>query len=513
MAQSAILSQIHGEKCWPSVDKLSPCEVACPLHTDVPSYVMAIAQGRFKEALDVIRDTNPLPAICGRVCHHPCEEECNRLLVDKPVAVEWLKRFAVDYGGDRKPRMARKSTKEKVAVIGSGPAGLTAAHDLARKGYRVTIYEALPFPGGMLTAGIPGFVLPRRAIQQDIEHIESLGVRIKTGKRLGEDFSLDDLSRMGFKAVLLATGAHRSARLDIPGADLKNVRYALPLLQSINLGEEASLKGRVVVIGGGNVAMDIARMALRLGAAEVRLACLESRRKMPAYAWETEAARREGVKIHPALAPQSFAGEGGKVGAVEFQRVASTRLDREGRISWTLKEGDENRVTMPADTVIIAIGQACDSTCLGNDQLKVGRRGTILTDSDTLETSLPGVFAAGDAVSFPGTVTDSMAAGRTAAASIDAYLSNGKRGKQQPQKEAIQIEAENIPDWFTRKPRWEIPRLAPGDAARCLEEVDLAYTPWQAVEEAKRCLNCRMCANCIFDHDQLCFETGTRLLR
>jgi len=514
MAEIAVLSQIHGEKCWPSVEKLSPCELVCPLHTDVPSYVIAISQGKFKEALDIILDTNPLPAICGRVCHHPCEEECNRLLVDKPIAIEWLKRFAVDYGGDhKKPRSVKRKKMEKIAIVGSGPAGLTAAYDLIKKGYGVTIYEALPFAGGMLSVGIPDFILPKEIIAQDIDNIRALGVKIKTNTRIGEDLTLDDLSRIGFKAVLLATGAHQSARLNIPGSDLKNVHYALPLIKGASLGEKTALKGKVVVIGGGNVAMDAARTAIRLGADEVYVTCLESRRKMPAFDWEIQATQCEGVKLHPALAPQRFIDKGDKVTAVEFKRVASTRIDREGRISWTLKEGEGNELIMPVDAVIITIGQTCDSSCI-SDQLRASSKGTFLVDPDTLETSVPGIFAAGDAVTVPGTVTESMAAGRRAAGSIDRYLRGlNPRGKRPSNShEAIRIDPEKVPEWFTRKARWEIPRLAPSDAVRCFEEVNLSYTQWQAIEEAKRCLNCRMCANCIFDHDQLCFETGSRLL-
>ena len=513
MAQAAALSQIHGERCWQSVDKISPCEQACPLHADVPGYVMAIAQGMFREALEIIRDTNPLPSVCSRVCHHPCEDVCNRLIVDSPIAIEGLKRFAIEYGAvtRAKPRVAAR--REKVAIIGSGPAGLTAAHDLARKGYAVTIYEALPFAGGMLTAGIPSFVLPREAIERDIDDIRALGVKIKTGIRIGKDISLSDLTRLGFKAVLIATGAHRSVPLDIPCADLKHIDYALPLLQRVNMGDKTALKGRVVVIGGGNVAMDSARLALRLGADEVHVCCLESRRRMPAFSWEIEAALREGVRLHPALAPQSFIGENGRVAAVKFKRVASTRIDRQGRLSWTLKEGSASDLTMPADVVIVAIGQTCDPSCLGDHDLKVSSRGTFLTDPVTLETGVPGIFAAGDAVTVPGTVTGSMAEGRQAAASIDRYLRGKRPPRSRREKEAITIDPETVPGWFARKQRWDIPRLATADAVRCFEEVSLCYTPWQAVEEAKRCLNCRMCANCIFDHEQLCFETGSRLLR
>lgn len=482
---------------------------------------MAIAQGKFQEALAIIRQSNPLPYICGRVCHHPCEEECNRVLVDKPVAVEWLKRFATDYelrNGEEKPAPVKRTKKEKVAIIGSGPAGLTAAYDLIRQGYGVTVYEALPVAGGMLATGIPNFILPREIIEKDINYIRALGVKIKTNTSIGNDLLLDDLAGQGFKAILLATGAQKSTPLPIPGTDLENVYYALPLLRGVKLGERIALRGKVVVIGGGNVAMDVARTVARtvarLGVDEVHIACLESRKKMPAFNWEIEAAKREGVKMHTALAPQVFTGGGRKVTAIEFRRVASTQLDSEGRISWTLMEGPGSEYTIGTDAVIIAVGQVPDPSYLGNDQLRISRRGTFVVDPETLATNVPGVFAAGDAVTVPGTVTESMAAGRRAAVSIDRYLRGQdlRKGWAVAEKEALKIDPEMIPAWLTRQARWEIPQLAPRDAVRCFEEVNLGYTQWEAVEEAKRCLNCRMCANCVFERGQLCFDTGSRLL-
>ena len=513
-----LLTQIHGEKCWPSVDKLSPCEEACPLHMDVPSYVMAIGQGKLKDALAVIRQTNPFPSVCGRVCHHPCEVECNRSLIDSPVAIQWLKRLAADYelnNGARRPRPARRTKKEKVAIIGSGPAGLTAAYDLVRQGYGVTVYEALPVAGGMLAVGIPDFILPKEIVEAEIGYIKDLGVDIKTNTAIGKNFTLEDLSKRGFNAILLATGAWRSARLPIPGADLGNVSYALPLLQRVKFGEKVPFRGKVAVIGGGDVAMDAARLALRLGAKEVHVACLESRRDMPAHSWEIEAAEREGVKLHPALAPQQFrAKDGGRVGGIDFIRVASTKLDSEGRITWTLREGPGKEYSMDVDAVIIAIGQGPDLAYLGGDsKFSVSGRGTFLVDPETLATNVPGVFAAGDASHLPGTVVEAIAAGHKAAASIQRYLQGQdvKRGRP-AEKEVLKIEPEMIPDFFVRKARWEIPMLSASDATRSFGEVKLGYTLWEGTEEAKRCLNCRMCANCVFERGQICFETGSRLL-
>lgn len=519
--QQRLLSQIHGEKCWPSVDKLSPCEEVCPIHTDVPSYVIAIAQGKFKQALAVIRETNPFPSICGRVCHHPCEAECNRALVDEPIAIEWLKRFAADYElqDGRRPAPVKRTKKERVAIIGSGPAGLTAAYDLVRQGYGVTVFEASSIAGGMLTTGIPEFILPKQIVEAEIDYIRALGVDIRTNTRIGDGLSLDSLSRQGFAACLLATGAQKSAQLPIPGADLKDVHYALPLLRQVNTGQTLPLRGSVVVIGGGGVALDAARIARRLGADEVHVTCLESRRNIPAFAWEIEAAKKEGIRLHTSLAPQRFAardgGDGRKGIVIEFKRVASTQVDPEGRISWTLVEGPGAEYTMEADSVVVAIGQTPDPSCADGSQVKASQRGTFVADPDTLATNVPGIFAAGDAVTLPGTVIEAIAMGRKAATSIHRYLQGQdlKKNRAAPAKEILKIDPEMTSRWLTRKARWGMPSLSANDAVRTFSEADLGYAKTQAIEEAKRCLNCRMCVSCIYGRSQICFETGSRLLK
>jgi len=283
------------EECWPSLAKLSTCENACPIHIDIPRYVRAIATGDFKEALEIIRERTPLPVACGRVCHHPCEEVCLRGKIDEPIAIEALKRFVTDYvleTGTEKPSPCEKIWDQKVAIIGSGPTGLAAAHDLVRRGYGVTIFEALPVAGGMLAVGIPEFVLPKKLLQADIDYIESLGVEIKLNTAIGNDLSVEDLSER-YDAVFVAAGASQSGRLNMPGMDSDNVLSALPFLKDATLGKTVKLQGKVVVIGGGNVAVDCARVALRLGASDVTMACLECREEMPAFEWEIERAREE----------------------------------------------------------------------------------------------------------------------------------------------------------------------------------------------------------------------------
>ena len=512
---SKILSQIHGEKCWPMVDHLSPCEEACPIGMDVPSYVVALSQGKFKEAISVVRDTNPFPSVCGRVCHHPCEEACTRSLVDRPVAIEYLKRFIGQYeqsNGVRK-RPVKRRREEKVAIIGSGPAGLTAAHDLVKKGYGVTVYEALPVAGGMLAAGIPEFVLPQKTVEAEVDYIRRLGVKIKTNMRIGKDLSLEDIWNQGFNSVLLSTGTWKNAELQIPGTDLKNAFQALSFLRDAKIGEKPRLQGTTVIIGGGNVAADAARTALRLGAEKVILTCLESRADMPAFEWEIEKAEDEGVEIQPALAPQQIVSRPvNRVGRIDFKKVARTTRDNDGRVSWTLAEGPDTEISIEADNVIIAIGQVPDPSFAGGMNLTSG--GTFKVDAETMATDYPGLFAAGDAVKMPGTVVEAIGAGHTAANSIDKYL-KGKDLKAKTKKkarESVMYEEEAIPHFLVRKDRWDMPAVPAKDAVRSFGEANLGYAEWQVVEEAKRCLNCRMCGNCIFERGQLCFDTSARLL-
>jgi NADPH-dependent glutamate synthase beta subunit-like oxidoreductase len=512
------LSQIHSEKCWPRVDKISPCEKACPLAADVPSYVLAIAQGKFDDALVVIRETNPFPSICGRVCHQPCEAECNRKLIDEAIAIRGLKRAAVDYArqDSAKAEKIEMTRKEKVAIIGSGPSGLTAAYDLVKMGYGVTVYDSSPVAGGWLANGIPDFILPRKLVEKEIQYIKDMGVEIRAGVAIGKDLSLDGLKERGYAAILLATGAQKSAGLKIPGADSKQVFMAAAVLRGAKLGKPLPFKGKVLVIGGGAVAMDAARTAVRLGAAEVHTACLESRSDMPAWPWEIEAAEREGVMVHTALAPQKFTpSPGGHSLTADFKRVASTAVDSEGRIFWTLVEGPGSDYSMQVDSVIIAVGQATDTTFAEGSNLKINRRGAVEVDRDTLETSVTGVFASGDAVTVRGTVTEAIAMGHRAAASIDRYLRGGakrKSGKQE-EKETFLVDPELTSPWLLRKARWSMPSLAPADAVRTFKEVLLGFTEEQAIEEARRCLNCRMCGNCIYGRDQMCYETALRLLK
>ncbi len=509
-------SQIHGEKCWPQVDKISPCELACPIHMDVPSYVIALAQARFDDALAIIRETNPFPSICGRVCHHPCEDACSRGLVDRPIAIEWLKRFVGEYEQEHNisPVAPERTKDASVAIVGSGPAGLTAAHDLALKGYGVKVYEALPVAGGMLAAGIPEFMLPDDVVEKEIDYIRGLGVDIKTSIRIGTDLTMDELWDQGHKAVLLSTGAWRSPKLGIPGGDLEGILPALSFLRDARISDKIRLKGTVAVIGGGNVALDAARTALRLGADKVFLACLESRDTMPSYEWEIQAAEKEGVEVCPSLAPQQFVTRVlGRVSGIDFKKVSSASKDDTGRMQWELAEGPDTDVHCDVNTVIVAIGQVPDPSFV--EGLDLGANGTFTVDTDSLATNVPGVFAAGDAVQVPGSIVGAIAEGHTAACSIDAYLSGKdlKDAAPEPLKEVYSFEDDiEVPDFLAKKDRWDMPSLTAKDAVRSFSESELGYTIEQVIEEAKRCMNCRMCANCLFGRGQVCLETSSRLL-
>lgn len=506
------LARIHGEKCWPTVDKISPCEDACPIHMDVPSYVIALTLGKIDEALEVVRDTNPFPSICGRVCHNPCEEACTRSQVDRPIAIKSLKRFIGDYEKTNgfKPEPVKRSKEERVAIIGSGPAGLTAAQDLVKDGYGVSVYEALPIAGGMLAAGIPEFMLAKDIVKAEVNQIKALGVDIKTNMKLGKHVSIDDLKKQGYKAILLATGAWKNMELPIPGADLRGVTQALDFLRDTRLGKLKKIRGIVAVIGGGNVAFDAARTAARMGAGKVIVACLESRTAMPAYDWKVEIAEGEGVEVRCSLAAQQFNKKPvDRIGGIAFKKVESTTIDMDGRISWTLAEGPDADVSMDVDNVIIAIGQQPDASIV--EGVDLAENGGFKIDSETMSTNLEGIFAAGDAVKMPGTIVGAIAAGHAAAKAIRGYLGDDVEAPE-ADKEVFQVEEDITPGFLLEKDRWDLPSLSAKDAIRTFAEAELGYPLWQAVEEAKRCMNCRMCGNCLFGRGQLCLETSRRLL-
>jgi NADPH-dependent glutamate synthase beta subunit-like oxidoreductase len=400
---------------------LPPCQEACPIHQDTRGYIALIAKEKFKEALELIREVNPLPAVCGFICHHPCEEACLREEVDHPIFIRLLKRFVAEYEGrkDRIKRRSKKKRRERVLVIGSGPAGLTAANDLTLLGFEATIFEALPVLGGMLAVGIPEFRLPRNILNIEIDGIRGLGIEMKTNHPFYFDGNGKTFKKLGFQAAFLSIGAHRSLNLNIEGKHLDGILSGLEFLRRIHTGRKNLIGERVLVVGGGNVAMDVSRSAWRLGTKQVQMVCIESRREMPAIPEEVEEAIREGVKIQFLASPIRIIGKEGKAIGMEFMRMGLSGVDDIGKKQSVPAKGSTFRVY--ADTIITAIGQRVNRKVLKG--LDINQDGTVRVDPETGETSMKGVFAGGDMVTGPGWAIDAIADGKKGAKSIEQYLS------------------------------------------------------------------------------------------
>jgi NADPH-dependent glutamate synthase beta subunit-like oxidoreductase len=521
-----------------------PCMQACPVHTKAGRYVTLIAQGRYEHAYRYARQPNPLASICGRVCGHPCETDCRRRHLDAPIAIRALKRFVTERCGpesrnpiDVYPERSKISRVQKVAVIGSGPAGLAAAHDLALLAYDVTIFDAAPVPGGMMHLGIPEYRLPRDVLQAQVREILDLGPELRLNARLGRDFSLQGLRDQGYRAVLLALGLHRSRDLMIPGNDLDGVVKGVDFLLNVNLGYRLGIGRRVVVIGGGNVAidvarsalrqqqrltfetlstsllpdslspselevamkelMDVSRAALRMGAREVHLVCLEKRDEMPAFGEEIEEGLEEGLKIHPSLGPKRFIGEEGKLMGLETIRC-TTVFDAQHRFNPVFEAGTES--VIPCDTAILAIGQASDLSFLApEDGVETTRQGTIRIDSDTLMSTAPGIFAAGDVAFGPRLIISAVADGKKAAENIDRYL-RGAAWKPKPQYVGITVlDHHKMAEEYDEYSRLSVP-VIPLERRTGVAEVETGYTEEQARREASRCLQCWI--NTVFDGNE-----------
>ena len=400
---------------------LPPCQEACPIHQDTRGYVALIAKGKFKEALELIRKVNPLPAVCGFICHHPCEEACLREGVDDPIPIRLLKRFVSEYDREKKALKKRPKKKrgEKVLVIGSGPAGLSAANDLRLLGFEVTIFEALPVLGGMLAVGIPAFRLPRDVLKMEIDGIRGLGVEMKTSHPFHFDGKGKTVQKLGFQAAFVSIGAHQSQKLNIPGESLKGIFPGVEFLREVNLGERTTIGKRVAVIGGGNVAIDSARSAIRLGAKTVEVYYRRSKMEMPAISEEVEEAILEGMNIHFLSSPILMIGKRGKLVGMECVKMELAEPDQSGRRKPVPIKGSKFKVHV--DTVISAIGQGVDRKALKG--LEVNLNGTVRVDPNTSQTSIKGVFAGGDVVNGPGWAIDAIAAGKKGAEAIYQYLS------------------------------------------------------------------------------------------
>ena len=517
-----------------------PCFQACPVKTQAGRYCALIAEGRFEDAYAVAEEPNPLAAICGHVCAAPCEAACRRGQIDEPVAIRALKRFVAERFGPysklgrqrivARMRASKKLTGPKIAVAGAGPAGLSAATDLARLGYQVTIFEAAPVAGGMLVLGIPEYRLPRYIIQAQVDAVVSLGVELKLNCRLGRDFWLRDLWEQDYAAVFLAIGAHRSRELRIEGANLDGVLHGVDFLLNANLNYRVNLGRKVVVVGGGNVAVDVARsvlrfngaeyvepdrdlhsaidaarFALRMGAREVSLVCLESRAEMPAYQDEVQEAQREGIVIHNSLGPKRILGEDGHVTGLEAIAVRSV-FDALGRFNPEFHPNTEQ--TMPAETIILAIGQSSDLSFIEpEDGLAVTSRNTVEVDAATLATSDPRVFAGGDVAFGPRNVIDAVADGRRVAASIHEFLTGARPADSRRVTIAVfPPRAWKRDPTYESCPRVKVPML-PIDRRIGVAEIELGYDEQPARREGNRCLQCWV--NTIFEGTE---ETGTECI-
>ena len=473
----------------------SPCKSACPAHIPVQGYVALIAQGKFKEALERVRESGvPFAGTLGRVCYHPCETICKRGDWDDPVSICALKRIAYDEGvSESYPERIQPRWEERVAIVGAGPAGLTAAYGLMRKGYSVAVFDALPVAGGMLAVGIPAYRLPRDVLDQEIEYIRALGVQVHLNTPIGRDGgpSLEEL-RQDFNAIFLAVGAHISSRLNVSGEDLSGVLHGVDFLRQLNLGKPVEVGKRVAVIGGGNTAVDAARSALRLGA-QVDILYRRSRLEMPAASYEVDAAEDEGVSLTFLVAPVRVLGENGHVTGVECIRMQLGEPDSSGRRRPV--PIPESEFTIEVDTLIAAIGQNVDTEGFGVERT---RWGSVKVDSLTLETSSPGVFAGGDAVLGPASVVEAVGSGIQAAESIHRYLRgldmrDGRRVSW-PKPEDIRVQPLSEVRYARRV---QNPELPVAERVKNFSEVELGLTVDQAIAEAQRCLNCAVCSECL----------------
>ncbi|HEY3313911.1 MAG TPA: FAD-dependent oxidoreductase [Bacillota bacterium] len=483
-----------------------PCRNTCPADTNAQGYAQMVAKGKFAEAVEVVMRAMPFPGVCGRICHHPCETECNRADHDDPIAIATLKRAASDFGWDdfvkAQPELPPVTRAEKIAVIGAGPAGLTAARDLRAMGYAATVFDALDRPGGLLRAGIPRYRLGLDTVDRETEFILR-GVEFRGGVRVGRDITIKQLQEQGYRAVLVAVGTQLSRRIPLEGSDAKGVLWGLDFLRDAALAGtvDASgqarpapeVRGKVLIIGGGNVAIDAARTALRLGAAEVHCASLEARHEMPAHQWEILEAVDEGVVLHPSRGPRRVLTRDGRIVGMELIKVKSV-FDENRRFNPTFHEGTEE--PFACDTIILAIGQATDLSLITTDLGVKVERGLIVADKLTKATGAPGLFAAGDAVRGPASVVEAVASGHEAAISIDRYLNGADLAEGRTLERGPNIDPPKHGPVLVDRRRVQGQTPA-AERVRDFREVLLGFTREEAMAEAARCLNCGLCSECL----------------
>ncbi|MBL7184258.1 MAG: FAD-dependent oxidoreductase [Anaerolineae bacterium] len=490
------------------VDKTPPCNHNCPAGSDVVGYLALIREGKYREAWELIKQENPFPGVCGRVCPHPCESECNREELGGAIAIHTLERFLADWAVSNEERgmsnEAPDSSLGKVAVIGSGPAGLSCAYHLARRGYPVTVFEALPVAGGMMRVGIPEYRLPREVLDREIADIEALGVEIKTNVRVGDDLQLSDLE--DYQAIFIGVGLQKSRKLNIPGEDAEGVIHGLEFLKKVNLGEEVQVGARVAVIGGGNTAIDAARSALRLGS-EVTILYRRSRAEMPAIAEEIEEALAEGISIRYLAAPTRILTEDGHVSKLECIEMRLGEPDESGRRRPIPIEGSE--FTIEVDTVIPAIAQELENGSwkleVGSWRLEVEQGRIVINEAGA--TTVPAIFAGGDVATPFGTVAHAVGSGKRAALAIDKYLRGEELSGFPPIDEAVHAVPKDIDPtvvgfedlnlaYFEELERTKQPQQSVEERVSNFEEVNLGFDEEEAQAEAERCFSCGTCNLC-----------------
>lgn len=486
-------------------EQTAPCQVSCPAHLHIPAYVALIAKGKNREALDLIRRRMPLPSVCGRVCLHPCESDCRRQDLDEPIAIMALKGFVSDNVPAETPDKIEQTQPDKVAVIGAGPAGLAAAYDLIRAGYAVTVFDSAREAGGMLSAAVPEHRLPGAVLQRDIAYLTALGIEIRMSTTIDLGKGLDGLLAEGYGAVLLALGAHKGQKLDIPGTGIAATDVGTDFMKDVRSGKLASVGGKVLVVGGGNVAIDCARSARRLGATTVNVVCLEGRDEMPADEAEISQAEEEGVGIH---CSRTLTGIG--EGCVECVNIDGLKFDDGGRPKFSAVDGSGHK--LEADHLIFAIGQAPELDGLASD---IGTEdGRIAADAETMMTGRRGIFSAGDAVHGATSAIDAIASGQQAAFYINRYLQGDVlRVRQEASIAADTIEVD-IPADKEKQAREIVPVLPVAERLSGFTEVSLGYSAEAAVREAERCLNCagHLCKDaCPYSAPQFADEEKARM--
>lgn len=471
-------------------EKLPPCNNACPAGNNIQGFIKLIREEKLLDAWRLIKETSPFPGVCGRVCPHPCEKECNRGKYDEAMSIHALERMVADYALSEKvsDKPSAQTKKERIAIVGSGPAGLSCSYFLAKEGYQVTIFEALPEIGGMLRVGIPKYRLPRRVLDKEIANIRALGVSLRPDTRIEDISKLKD-----YDAVFIATGAHHSRELDVPGEDTAGVLSGTEFLKHLNSEGKAQIGKNVIVVGGGNTAIDAARSALRLGS-KVTIVYRRTRDEMPAVDDEIEAADKEGIEIVYLAAPTKIVAQGGKVKEVEFVRMRLGTQDASGRKKPIPIEGSNFK--MKADTVITAIGESSDLSMLPKET-KLSEAGSKIRGIQ--------VFGGGDAVAGAGRVVDAIGAGRRAAQSITAYL-QGKTVEPQPAKGLARYEDVNTA-YFPRQAAVRMPELSVAKRISNFSEINRGIPAEKGIHEAERCFSCgvcRECNNCLYFCPDIC---------